>query len=132
LRVRACVITVRAVQNPIGEWGQFMTAYMKAVRGQSVSETGLRYLLGELSFTRARGWRACRLLCLDNAGLGNVSLYKFCEFLKSEASSVACVVAADRSRITGFGPLLESPRRVNEVLSAEWFHGYLSSEEAVM
>merc|ERR1719197_16887 len=50
---------------------------------------------------------------LDNAGTNSVSLYKFSEFLK------------------GFGPLHESPRKVHEVISAEWFHGYLSSDEAV-
>lgn len=49
---------------------------------------------------------------LDNSGTNNVNLYKFSEFLK------------------GFGPLMESPHKVHEVVSADWFHGYLSSDEA--
>ena len=49
---------------------------------------------------------------VDNAGTGYVSKFKFGEFLK------------------GFGPLDQVNQNVQNILSARWFHGFLSSEEA--
>ena len=40
-------LSVAPRQNPMAEWSQFMAAYAKAVRGQAVNESGLRYLLGK-------------------------------------------------------------------------------------
>mmetsp|Transcript_3889 Transcript_3889/g.12587 ORF Transcript_3889/g.12587 Transcript_3889/m.12587 type:complete len:639 (-) Transcript_3889:226-2142(-) len=56
--------------------------------------------------------RAGLAYLLDSAGTGQVSIYKYSEFLK------------------GFGPLRTSPTKVLDVLAAPYFHGFLSSEEA--
>eukprot|EP01119_Soliformovum_irregulare_P004920 TRINITY_DN1612_c0_g1_i3.p1 TRINITY_DN1612_c0_g1~~TRINITY_DN1612_c0_g1_i3.p1 ORF type:complete len:1090 (-),score=261.69 TRINITY_DN1612_c0_g1_i3:218-3487(-) len=49
---------------------------------------------------------------LDNSNTGFISVYKFADFLG------------------GFGPLKQCIEKVEEVLNAEWFHGFLSSVEA--
>eukprot|EP01114_Cavostelium_apophysatum_P017825 TRINITY_DN5379_c0_g1_i6.p1 TRINITY_DN5379_c0_g1~~TRINITY_DN5379_c0_g1_i6.p1 ORF type:complete len:1028 (-),score=216.85 TRINITY_DN5379_c0_g1_i6:67-3150(-) len=49
---------------------------------------------------------------LDNSNTGFVSMYKFSDFLN------------------GFGPLRWCVSKVQAVLNSEWFHGFLSSQEA--
>lgn len=49
---------------------------------------------------------------LDNSGTGHINMYKWSEFLK------------------GFGPLTNVVNNVRNILTAPWFHGFLTSREA--
>lgn len=48
---------------------------------------------------------------LDNSNTGFISMYRFSDFLN------------------GFGPLRSCVEKVESILNAEWFHGFLSSTE---
>jgi len=49
---------------------------------------------------------------LDNSNTNYVSMFKFADFL------------------TGFGPLKTVPQKIQSIINADWFHGFLSSSEA--
>ena len=77
-------------------WETFQQHLMQAVPNARENEEGIENLK----------------YILDNSATGEVTLYKFSEFLK------------------GFGPLNQCIEKASSLLSKRWFHGFLTSEES--
>jgi hypothetical protein len=86
------------------EWGEFLLQLQKCIKCDELASKQLKYILGKCP--------KIINLFLDNSNTGFCSLFKFGDFM------------------TGFGPLNQCVDKMQAVLNADWFHGFLSSIEA--